>query len=109
EVVGFVHAGFGANASETALATETGVICAVVVRLDYRRKGIGRELVARAERYLRERGAREIFAGESGRRNPFYLGLYGGAESAGLLESDAAAAPFFKSLGYRPVERYILM
>ena len=109
EVVGFAHAGFGANAAGTELSTDEGVICAVVVRMDYRRRGIGRELVARAEGYLRGRGAREIFAGESGRRNPFYLGLYGGADSAGFLESDTGAAPFFTALGYQPAERYQLL
>jgi GNAT superfamily N-acetyltransferase len=109
EVVGFVHAGFGANAQGTGVGTDAGVVCAILVRLDYRRQGIGRELVARAEDYLRGRGAVEIFAGESGRRNPFYLGLYGGAESAGMLDSDPAAAPFFTVLGYQPAERYILM
>jgi len=109
EVVGFVHAGFGANAAGTGISTESGVICAVVVRLDYRRRGIGRELVRRAESYLRDRGAVEIYAGESGRRNPYYLGLYGGAESAGMLESDVNAAPFFTTLGYQPAERFVLM
>src|SRR5262245_65835195 len=101
EVVGFVHAGFGANAEGTAISTESGVICAVLVRFDYRRRGIGRELVQKAEEYLRGRGAKVIFAGESGRRNPYYLGLYGGAESAGMLEADVIAAPFFRPLGYQ--------
>ncbi|MBI3866522.1 MAG: GNAT family N-acetyltransferase [Planctomycetia bacterium] len=109
EAVGFVHAGFGSNAAGTGISTSTGVICAVLVRMDYRMQGIGRQLVARGEDYLRSRGATEIFAGESGTRNPFYLGLYGGAESAGFLETDANAAPFFASLGYQPVERYQLL
>jgi ribosomal protein S18 acetylase RimI-like enzyme len=109
EVVGFVHAGFGANAAGTWISTDAGVICAVLVRLDYRRRGVGRELVAQAESYLRRRGAQEICAGEHERRNPFYLGLYGGAESAGMLASDPAAAPFFTALGYQPAVRYVLM
>lgn len=109
EVVGFVHAGFGANEAGTAISTAAGVICAVVVRMDYRMQGIGRQLVARAEEYLRSRGAWQIFAGEAGTRNPFYLGLYGGAESAGFLESDINAAPFLARLGYQPAERFILM
>jgi ribosomal protein S18 acetylase RimI-like enzyme len=109
DVVGFIHGGFGANAEGTGVSTDEGVICAIVVRMDYRRRGIGRELVARAENYLRGRGARQIFAGESGRRNPFYLGLYGGADSGGFLESDAIAAPFFTALGYQPAERYELL
>jgi ribosomal protein S18 acetylase RimI-like enzyme len=77
--------------------------------MDYRMQGIGRQLVARAEEYLRSRGAGEIYAGEWGTTNPFYLGLYGGSESAGFLESDPNAAPFFGSLGYQPAERFILM
>ncbi len=109
EVVGFVHAGFGANADGTGIGTAAGIICVVLVRFDYRRRGIGRELVRRAENYLTGRGATAIFAGESGRRNPFYLGLYGGAESAGMLESDINAAPFLTALGYQPAERYVLM
>jgi ribosomal protein S18 acetylase RimI-like enzyme len=65
--------------------------------------------VNRAEAYLRSRGATQILAGESGTRNPFYLGLYGGAESAGFLETDSNAAPFFNALGYAPAERYVLL
>jgi ribosomal protein S18 acetylase RimI-like enzyme len=108
DVIGFVHAGHGANASGTGVARETGVICALLVQIDRRRMGVGRELVTRAQSYLRESGARTIFAGESGRRDPFYLGLYGGAESAGFLDSDANATPFFTRLGYQPVERHLM-
>jgi ribosomal protein S18 acetylase RimI-like enzyme len=109
EVIGFVHAGFGSNAEGTGISMATGVICAVLVRLDYRTQGIGRLLVSRAEEYLKSRGARQIVAGESGTQNPFYLGLYGGSESAGFLETDVNAAPFFTALGYQPAERYVLM
>lgn len=108
EVVGFAHAGFGANAEGTALSRQSGVICMVMVRPDRRKQNIGRELIARAEGYLRGAGAKEIFAGEAFPRNPFYLGLYGGSESAGFLESDANAAPFFAALGYEPAERRLL-
>lgn len=108
EVVGFVHAGFGANAAGTGLSKEAGVVCAVLVRIDCRRRGIGRELIHHAEAYLRESGAKEIYAGESGTRNPFYLGLYGGAEGAGFLESDPGAAPFLKAVGYVPAERHLI-
>jgi GNAT superfamily N-acetyltransferase len=76
--------------------------------MDYRRQGIGRELMTRAEAYLREAGAEAVFGGESGTRNPFYLGLYGGAEGTGFLESDQNAAPFLTSVGYAPSERYLL-
>src|SRR5262249_39808630 len=44
-----------------------------------------------------------------GTRNPYYLGLYGGAECGGFLESDGLAAPFFAALGYQPAERWLLL
>ena len=112
ELVGFVHAGFGANDAGTAVSTSAGVICAVVVRMDYRMQGIGRQLVVRAEEYLRSRGSVEIYAGESGTRNPFYLGLYGGAESGpDFIESDVnAARPFFATSGLSARRgRFVLM
>lgn len=108
EMIGFVHAGFGSNPEGSALSREAGVICAVMVRPDFRRRGVGAELVARAENYLRTAGAQELYAGESAPRDPFYLGLYGGGKSVGFLESDVNAAPFLARLGYAPSQRYIL-
>jgi len=109
QVIGLVHAGFGGNADGTQLAYEDGVICCVLVHPDYRRRGIGRQLVARAEAYLRERGAQRLYAGESAPRNPFYFGIYGSSESVGFLESDPLAQPFFTALGYQPCERFIVL
>ena len=109
EVVGFVHAGFGIRGDQTALDTEAGVVCAIIVHPSRRRRGIGRELVRQAETYLRDRGARQLYAGESARRNPFYLGLYGGSQAAGFLESDSAAAPFFAALGYQSAEQTLVL
>ena len=102
ELVGFVHAGFGFTADRNAIDPQIGVICVVMVRPDHRRQGIGRELVRRAEEYLRSRGARTIQAGESRYVDPFYYGLYGGSRPSGFLDSDPLAAPFFTALGYVP-------
>lgn len=99
--VGFVHAGFGPDPDETRLVHDRGVVCVLGVLPSHRRRGIGSELLRRAEAYLREQGARELFAGPMRPLNPFYLGLYGGCESAGFLASDAAAEPFFTCHGYR--------
>lgn len=109
QVVGFVHAGFGANENRSWLSTEQGVICAVVVHPSVRRQGIGRELVQRAERYLRARGSTKIYAGPAEPRDSFYCGIYGGSQSAGFLASDPAAAPFFAKLGYVPVETHLVL
>jgi ribosomal protein S18 acetylase RimI-like enzyme len=104
--VGFAHAGFAVNEGESELRTETGVVAAVIVHPECRRRGIGRELVRRAEDYLRSRGANTIFAGQAEPLDPFYFGLYGGSQPSGFLESDPEAAPFFRAIGYVPFERH---
>ena len=108
QVVGFVHAGFGANADRSWLSTEEGVICAVMVHPSMRRRGIGTALVRHAEQYLRTRGSTRIFAGGAEPRDPFYCGIYGGSQSAGFLMSDAAAEPFFARLGYSLLEQHLV-
>lgn len=108
QIVGFVHAGFGATEDESRLDHKQGVICVVIVQPQYRRRGIGRELVSRAERYLREAGATSIHAGAAPTRDPFYFGIYGGSDMAGFLDSDPAAAPFFEALGYYPLRRRVI-
>jgi GNAT superfamily N-acetyltransferase len=100
QVVGFVHAAFGPNAAETAVSTDIGIICILAVHPGHRHKGIGTTLLHRAEDYLRGRGAKQLIAGGMRPLNPFYFGLYGGADSPGFLASDAAAAPFFEQQGY---------
>jgi ribosomal protein S18 acetylase RimI-like enzyme len=99
--VGVVHAGFGANESETDVSAAAGVVCLIGVRPAFRRRGIGTELLRRAEEYLRGRGATALYAGPMRPLNPFYLGLYGGTELPGFLASDALADPFFTHRGYR--------
>jgi len=106
DLVGFTHAGFGSNEDGSGLDRATGVISTLVVDPDRRRQGIGRALVERAESYLKSQGATEIHCGESPGRNPFYLGLYGSADSVGFVDSDAAARPFLTRLGYQPRESY---
>jgi len=108
-IVGFVHAGFGPNEDFSALSHDRGLICAIMVDPAKRGHGIGRELVARAEAYLRELGSREIIAGPAAPFDPFYIGLYGGSRPTGFLESDPHAEPFFRSLGYEPSERYAVL
>ncbi len=103
QLVGFVHAGFGPNADETALDPTNGVVCLVVVRPGRRRQGIGSELLRRAEDYLRARGTQHFFAGELAPFDPFYLGLYGGSALPGVLQSDETVEPFLLRHGYRPV------
>ncbi len=108
-LVGFTHAGFGPAAVPLHLDYSVGIISLVMVAPQARRQGIGRELVARAEEYLRRRNASVIQGGESPTRNPFYQGLYGGSQISGFLASDPAAAPFIERLGYSPAEQFSVM
>jgi ribosomal protein S18 acetylase RimI-like enzyme len=102
--VGFAHAGFGPNDTETALCRDKGVLCLIGVRPSHRRRGIGTELLRRCESYLTTGGARTLYAGPLRPMSPFYLGLYGGSEPAGFLASDSAAEPFLLRNGYRAQE-----
>ncbi len=96
--IGWAHAGMSGNPFNTQ---PIGVTCLVGVRPVQRRQGIGSELLKRSEQYLRERGATTLTVGSHWPNNPFYMGLYGGCESPGILQSDALAEPFLTKRGYR--------
>lgn len=104
--VGFVHAGFGPNDDETAIDRRRGVVCAVLVRPEHRRRGIGRQLMARAEDYL---GCPTIQAGPARPLNPFYFGLYGGSDQPGVLASDASAGPFLEQCGFQVLHSSLVL
>ncbi|MBX3443318.1 MAG: GNAT family N-acetyltransferase [Planctomyces sp.] len=105
-LAGFAHGGFGTRADRQGESRSIGVVCAVVVHPEFRRRGIGRELVRRTEQHLRDRGSRQIVAGPHRYNDPFYFGLYGGSRPSGFLTSDPVAQPFFQSLGYEELERH---
>lgn len=100
QVLGWSLAGFGPDETLERLSPEVGVICLVLVRPAYRRRGIGRGLIQASEAYLTERGARILLAGPRWPNAPFGFGLYGGSNCPGFLLSDPDADPFFKALGY---------
>lgn len=109
EPVGFAHAAFGPNRGESGLSTEQGVTCLVMVRANYQRQGIGAELLRRSEEYLRSRGARELYAGGTEVLNAFYLGLYGGSELPGVLDSAPRAKRLFAAQGYVAADRMLVL
>ena len=99
-IAGFALVGQGPNEERTALSKDVGVICAIVVRPEFQRRGIGRELLQRAEANLRDRGISNIVFGSMAPNNPYLFGLYGGCNSPGVLESDLDAEPFLQAMGY---------
>ena len=105
-LAGFVHVGFAATGDGSALDHTHGVVCALVVHPGHRRQGIGRQLLAAGEAFLKERGATRLSAGPAREADPFFFGLYGGSRPSGFLESDPLASVFFTSQGYEPAARH---
>jgi len=108
KIVGFSLAGFAPNEERTQLDPTGGIVCCTLVRPDYRRRGIGTELTRRAEQYLTQNGAQVIVYGSQRPFNPYLFGLYGGANSPGILASEPQAEVFLNKLGYRKAEAHIV-
>ena len=108
KLIGFTLAGFGPSADGSQLDRTCGVIVALGVVPSHRKRGVGAALAERAEAYLRRRGARTLYAGPMAPLNPFTFGLYGGSQSPGFLDSDAAACPFFEHRGYQAHETQLV-
>lgn len=103
--VGFAHAGFGPNEAHDDILHELGVVCLVLVHPEYERSEIPAGLLKQCESYLQEKGAKVLYGGGIQPLNPFYLGLYGGAELPGVLDSDQVSQRTFTEAGYREIDR----
>jgi len=108
-VVGYVHASFAVNAEESGLNFRDGIISAIMVHPDFRRRKIGTELLRLAEEYLRSHGAETIEAGGGKNRNGFYCGIYGGLEPSGFCATVAPWKEFMVSCGYGSGEETYVM
>ena len=72
-------------------------------------EALERGLMEAAEGYLRGRGAQVIYAGGQAPVNPFYWGIYGGSECAGMLSSHVAFHRAAQRSGYEPVANTVLL
>ena len=107
--VGFVHAALGASDDESALSSDQGAICQLMVAPHARKGEIEAELLSAGENYLRNKGVRQIFGGCRYPANGFYLGLYGGSDLPGVLASDVAFGNLLRSYDYRDCGRRLLL
>lgn len=103
--VGFVHAGFGAAQGEAGLDKQLGATYVLQTRPAHRHNDTPARLLAAAEQYLRSRGAEVLYAGGIRPLNAFYLGLYGGSELPGTLDSDLLSQDLFRQHGYQEIDR----
>ncbi len=105
-VVGYAHAGFGPETEHDPprrLDRQLGTVAMLVVAPDRDSEALRAGLMAEAEAYLRASGAKVLYAGGHGPLNPFYWGLYGGSEFAGVLEGHESFRKAAVEAGYRPV------
>lgn len=107
-IVGFAHAGFGPNEARTDIDTELGVTSMLITHPSAEPE-VGATLLEKSEAYLRRRGARVLYAMEINPLNPFYMGLYGGSELPGALDSDPQTKELFLAHGYREIDRTVVL
>lgn len=104
-LLGFAHAGFGPNEHSHGVSTQLGVTAMILVRPDCEHPDVPKGLLERSESYLRERGAKVLYGGGIQPLNPFYLGMYGGSELPGILQSDHLAQQLYRSGGYTEIDQ----
>lgn len=108
-VVGFAHAAFGPNASRSGVETRVGTTLLVAVVPHPLQAAIGAALLRGCEDYLQRRGATTILGGGSADLRSFYLGLYGGSDLPGVLDSSVGMRRLFEQAGYDVADRIAVM
>ncbi len=99
--VGFVHAGFGPTEDGMGIDTSLGTTHMLMLRSGHDNLALADQLLAASEDYLRSRGATVLYVGGIQPLNSFYLGLYGGSEIPGVLESNHLLREVSLQRGYR--------
>lgn len=107
-ILGFAHAGFGPNPERTAIDRATGSIVLLVVPPHEQAAAISAGLVEEARSYLRAQGATTVLAGGGPTLGGFYLGLYGGADLAGILDSSLTMQQSFRAQGFLEHDRIVV-
>lgn len=108
QALGFVHAAFGPRADLQGPGTDHGVTSMLMLSPGETEGALAADLLEQAENYLRGRGAQTLWVGGVERRDPFYQGLYGGAEMCGILASDERRQQLCRAQGYEDVGRTII-
>jgi ribosomal protein S18 acetylase RimI-like enzyme len=86
-----------------------GTIAMLVVEPGLDDAGLVAGLIDAAQIYLRSRGAKVLYAGGLFPINPFYWGLYGGSEGAGVLSGHRTFHGALLERGFEPVGTTVLL
>lgn len=106
QACGFVHAGFGATDDGAAPDWTMGTTIVLMVSpAEAAAASLADQLLAASEDFLRGRGAKVLYAGGVNPLNAFYLGLYGGSEIPGVLNSDVAFQEACLRNNYREIDQ----
>ena len=111
-LLGYVHAGFGPKQPQGpshAFDTSLGTIAMLLTEPGRENADLEQSLILAAQDYLRSRGSKVIYLGGQHPIDPFYRGLYGGSEFAGVLEGHESFHRAAARAGYVPVARTILL
>jgi ribosomal protein S18 acetylase RimI-like enzyme len=111
-MLGFVHAGFGPEepvGPPQRIGHALGTVAMLAIEPDADDPALGRGLIDAALGYLRGNGAEVLYAGGLYPLNPFYWGLYGGSEWAGILSSHASFSRPVMQAGFVPVSSTVLL
>lgn len=103
QIVGFAHAGFGPlepRGRTHQLDFALGTIAMMVLDPRVADSDVPLELLRAGESYLRRKGARVIYAGGQYPLNPYYWGLYGGSEFAGILDGHGSFLNAVRRAGF---------
>jgi ribosomal protein S18 acetylase RimI-like enzyme len=104
-IAGFAHGGFGPDEQLRKIDYDLGVTSMLLVHPRVTDPGVTHELLRLSEAYLQERGARVLYGGSIYPLNPFYLGLYGGSESPGILVSDEYLSAVYRQNNYQAIDQ----
>ncbi len=107
--VGFVQAGFGPNDEGTAIETSMGTTYQLMLESSLQDPTLADELLRRSEAYLRERGATVLYGGGIRPFDGYYLGLYGGSELPGILDTEVVFRDTCLRQGYREIDRVLIL
>ena len=107
EILGFVHAGFGPTQGGDDIDFARGCTCMLMTVAND--PDLEDQLLNQSEQFLTSRGAKELFGGAVDPMGPFYLGLYGGSRTRGILKSDEDRSTLYRRNGYHDHEEYIVL